>query len=483
MDMQTETPLVADERQFKNVIDAVPIGLVMVDQEGKILLTNQELEKQFGYTADEMLGNSMEMLLPERYRDRHPSLRAGYLQRPQSRAMGMGRELFGRQKSGAEFPVEIGLNPIETGAGLAVIASISDISIRKRLEANFKQIVDASPVGNLMVDNHGTIQLVNPRLCQLFGYEPHELVGKSLEILLPYSYRQGHVGLRNAFMEQPDARVMGAGRDLSGLRKDGSEVAVEVGLSPIETENGPAVVAAVTDISQRKKMELDLRQLNSDLDEFTYIASHDLRAPLRGIASLVEWISEDLEAGNSSSVQKNLERINVRVTRMERLIDDLLEYAWAGRERKEFHEIEISALLDDVIALIDVPEQFDIEIHTDIDHILSARTPLETVLRNLISNAIKHHDRDRGRIEVMVVTEGSFCVFSVKDDGPGIPAAAQQRIFRLFQTLSGKRQENAGLGLAFSKRLVESYGGSMEVLSQQGQRGTTFRFSWPYASR
>lgn len=479
MDMHTETTLVADEHQFREVIDAVPIGLVMVNREGKILLTNRELEEQFGYTSKEMLGNPVEMLLPERYRDAHPNLRAGYLQRPQSRAMGMGRELFGRRKGGAEFPVEIGLNPIKMEAGLAVIASISDISIRKRLEANFKQVVDASPVGTLMVDRYGTIQLVNPRLCQLFGYEPHELVGKSLEILLPYSHRSGHTALRDAFMEKPDARAMGAGRDLSGLRKDGSEVAVEVGLSPIETENGLAVVAAVTDISERKKMELNLRQLNHDLDEFTYIASHDLRAPLQGISSLVEWITEDLGASATPDISNNLERISVRVKRMECLIEDLLEYARAGRERHEFQDISIGALLNEVVELIDVPERFEVKIRADIEHIRSARTPLETVLRNLISNAIKHHDSDHGCIEVEVTSEASFCRFSIKDDGPGIPFKAQERIFRLFQTLSGKGHEHAGLGLAVSKRLVESYGGYLDVVSQQGERGTTFRFSWP----
>ncbi|ALP53044.1 hypothetical protein Tel_07680 [Candidatus Tenderia electrophaga] len=464
---------------LRQLIDATPIGLVVVSRDGHIMVTNTELEHQFGYSRAELLGKQVEMLLPERYQNSHHGLRGDYSRTPQKRPMGIGRELFGRRKDGMEFPIEIGLNPIETETGPAVIASICDISVRTRLHTNFRQMVEASPVGTLMIDGDGRIGFVNAKLCQLFGYEENQLIGEKLEVLLPPHFRNGHVELRNAFFENPDARAMGPGRDLSGLRKDGSEFAVEVGLSPVYTEDGIAVVAAVTDISARKAMELHLRKLNEDLDEFSYVASHDLRAPLQGIASLVEWISEDIGDGGAPEVLNKLERVRQRINRMECLIEDLLAYARAGQRSSESRDIDVLVLLKNIVELVEIPARFTVTLDSEVGHINTASIPLETVLRNLIGNAVKHHDRETGVVAVQVYAEGLFCVFSVTDDGPGIPRAAHERIFKLFQALNSQSREHAGVGLAIAKRLVESHGGRIEVRSGQGGRGTRFRFWWP----
>ncbi len=288
---------------LRQLIDATPIGLVVVSRDGHIMVTNTELEHQFGYSRAELLGKQVEMLLPERYQNSHHGLRGDYSRTPQKRPMGIGRELFGRRKDGMEFPIEIGLNPIETETGPAVIASICDISVRTRLHTNFRQMVEASPVGTLMIDGDGRIGFVNAKLCQLFGYEENQLIGEKLEVLLPPHFRNGHVELRNAFFENPDARAMGPGRDLSGLRKDGSEFAVEVGLSPVYTEDGIAVVAAVTDISARKAMELHLRKLNEDLDEFSYVA---LRAEM-SVTAATTAIPSSVYTGLSPTSTANSE--------------------------------------------------------------------------------------------------------------------------------------------------------------------------------
>jgi PAS domain S-box-containing protein len=479
MNTQTAAVTTANEPHWKELIDAIPTGLVMLDDAGRIVVANRALEDLFGYAEHELLGQPVDMLLPERFAGVRRGRRDGCLQLPQRSAAGTTQELFGRRKDGTEFPLEIGLNPINMGTGVALVASLSDISVRSRLESNFRQVVEASPVGKLMVDDRGTIQLVNRKLCQLFGYEREELIGQDLEVLLPHACRASHAAQRSAFHAQPGTRAMGAGRDLSGLRKDGSQLAVEVGLNPVETEIGMAVVAAVTDISERKKMERHLRKLNAELDEFTSIASHDLRAPLQGIADLVEWSTEDIGAGAGAAALHKLDRIKLRIQRMERLIDDLLDYARAGRERGEYEDIALGALFEDVIALIEVPDQFDIRMRSDIERINAPRTPLETVLRNLINNAIKHHDRAQGCIEVEVTDKGACCVFSVKDDGPGIPAPAHERVFKLFEVLNSNKSEHSGVGLAISKRLVESYGGRMEIRSGEQQRGTVFSFEWP----
>lgn len=483
-DVQSTDLFDADQHRIKDLIDAIPAGLLMVSRAGQIVMTNRVLENQFGYSAEEMAGKPVQILFAARYGGVLPELQVSDTAATPGRRSGITRkDAMGRRKDGTEFPLEIISNTVETAGGRAVIASLSDTSVRTRLESNFKRMVEASPVGKLMVDGNGTIQLVNARLCQLFGYTREELVGRTLETLLPYHHRKHHVALRRAFMEQPGGRAMESGRDLTGLHKDGSELAVEVGLNPLETEDGMAVVAAITDISERKKLERHLRMVNQDLDDFTAVASHDLRAPLQGIADLVEWCAEDISRGSITDASNHLDRIRLRVTRMETLIDDLLEYARAGRASSDSQDISIRALLDEVADFIEVPETFCIRLRSDISHIHAPRTPLETVLRNLLSNAIKHHDRGHGCIDVEVVcTGGRRCSFSVKDDGPGIPAQAQENLFKLFRTGVGRDRERVGVGLAISKRLIESYGGRLEVACNESRRGAVFRFDWPCES-
>jgi signal transduction histidine kinase len=239
------------------------------------------------------------------------------------------------------------------------------------------------------------------------------------------------------------------------------------------------VIAAVSDISVRKQLELELRQANAHLEEFSYVASHDLKSPLRGISDLADWVLEELVQNPIPSAQKNLERIKLRVARMESIINDLLTYARAGRASAEFMEIEPQALIQSVLEVLSIPKAFEVHVDVDVEPFRAAKTPLETVLRNLISNAIKHHDSERGQLEITVRARGAFCQFSVRDDGPGIPELAQARIFKLFQTVSASERGGSGIGLAVCKRLVECHGGSIEVRCEPGSRGSTFSFSWP----
>lgn len=204
------------------------------------------------------MGQKIELLVPERYLGRHREDRVNFLHHPTTRPMGAGRDLFCRRKDGSELPVEIGLSPMETDEGTFVLASIIDITERKRSEEHFRIVVEASPSGILMVDKEGLITMVNTQTEQLFGYSRGELVGQPLELLIPARYRHTHPDHRGAFFNHPSSRAMGAGRDLYGRRKDGSEVPVEIGLRPIETAEGFQVLASIIDITQRKRREEQL---------------------------------------------------------------------------------------------------------------------------------------------------------------------------------------------------------------------------------
>jgi PAS domain S-box-containing protein len=464
------------------IVDATPTGMIVVDGLGAIQLANAEVERMFGHPRGALVGRSVESLLPQRYRDGHVRHLRGYLQDPRRRAMGVGRELYAMRADGSEFPVEIALSPFMTPGAVRVIALVVDISERRRLEAAFQVAFEAAPTGMVMVSGDGAIHLANGRLCDLFGYAVEELTGRPISLLLPERHRANHPAHVQGYLAAPSLRAMGGGRDLSGRHRDGSEFPVEIGLNPVTWGDRRMVIAAVSDISKRKQLELELRQANAHLEEFSYVASHDLKSPLRGISDLVDWIQEDLAANPMPAAQKNLSRIKVRVERMESIISDLLTYARAGRGSSELVDIDPSALIAGVLEVLSIPERFTVHVDSDVGPFKAAKTPLETVLRNLVTNAIKHHDGPAGRIDISVRARGGYCYFSVQDDGPGVPPAAHDRIFKLFQTVSAGERAGSGIGLAVCKRLVECHGGSIKVTGVAG-RGAVFSFSWPRFAR
>jgi PAS domain S-box-containing protein len=467
------------------LLDAVPAGIVVTKQSGEISYLNAESERLFGYRKTELIGQSIDILLPDRISQDHAKLRQTYLNNPSPRYMGAGRDLYGRRQDGSEFPLEIGLRPLNTqsngNAEQFIVATIVDISQRKQLEERLSIVIDASPYGNLLIDEQGLIQLTNPSLLRLFGYTQDELLGQSMDLLLPERYRDGHDKLRHSYLKYPSLRPMGLGRDLTGRHKNGSEIPIEIGLSPIKTDTGILTLAVITDISASKRMELGLKQANAHLEEFTYVASHDLKSPLRGISDLVEWINEDLGDEIPPNVSKNIERIKVRIGRMEQLINDLLLYARAGKRAKESSSIDVPELIKGIIELHPISPDFTIQIDINIAQIQAARTPLETVLRNLFNNALKHHDGQNPQITLSAEASGSYCLFKVSDNGPGIPDAARERVFRLFQRLASDNQ-GSGIGLALAKRLTESHGGQIQLFTNE-KRGCSFHVWWPRFAR
>jgi PAS domain S-box-containing protein len=234
--LSIERALRKSEERFRQVVESAPSAMVMIGSAGRIVMVNAQTERLFGYPRDQLLGQQIEILVPERFRHNHPKLRMSFFENPQSRPMGAGRDLSGLKKDGSEFPIEIGLNPIETDEGNMVLSAIVDISGRKRLEERFRQVVESAPSAMVMVGPAGRIAMVNAQSEKLFGYPRDELLGRPIEILVPERFRHNHPRLRTAFFVDPQSRPMGAGRDLYGLKKDGSEFPIEIGLNPIETD-------------------------------------------------------------------------------------------------------------------------------------------------------------------------------------------------------------------------------------------------------
>jgi PAS domain S-box-containing protein len=352
-------------------------------------------------------------------------------------------------------------------------------------------IVEASPSGLLEVDGSGRITLVNRHVEAMFGYDRSELLGRPVEMLVPERFRGEHVAQRRHFAAAAETREMGAGRIITGLRRDGSEFPVEIGLNPLPVAGAQHVLAAVQDISRRhaetlekERQRQELERSNADLAEFAHAASHDLKAPLRGMAHLAEWIAEDIGPGAAPQVLENLALLRARATRLQTLLTGLLSYAKVGRGTLVLETVECASLVREVTANLSLPEGFRVEMPEPMPTIRTFRVLLEGVLQNLIDNAVKHHDKGTGVVSVTAEREGDAgggkVVFTVADDGPGIQPRFHKRIFQIFQTLVPRDElEASGLGLAIVKRKVELNGGTIHVESNPPERGTRFVFTWP----
>lgn len=233
------------------------------------------------------------------------------------------------------------------------------------------------------------------------------------------------------------------------------------------------------DLELRKQAE-ELRHSNRELEQFAYIASHDLRSPLRGIAQLASWIEDDAGDVLPDEARENLELLRSRTRRMDQLLTDLLAYSRASRMDYEVQNVELSELIQEAVELSNLPPGFDVGVPADMPSVSAPRTPFLQVFTNLLSNAGKHHDRAEGRIDVCWKPVGGGFEFAVVDDGPGISNENQTRVFDMFQTLRRKDEtESTGMGLTLVQRILERHGGTIRIESEEGKRGTAFHFFWP----
>jgi PAS domain S-box-containing protein len=379
--------------------------------------------------------------------------------------------------------------------GLA-LAVISSLELRKAAAmatamaddavSRFAQVIEALPTAVVLTGSDGRLRMINQGTERLFGYKRAELQGGFLEILVPERHRQLHVQLRQGFMKDMSSRIMGAGKALFGRRKDGSEFPLEIGLNPIDFDGDRMTLAAVSDISERHAIELErqerakeLMRNNADLLEFAYAASHDLRAPLRAIGHLAEWIREDVGPIAAPETLENLGLLQGRVARLQALLDGMLAYSRLGATDLAAETVETCVVVREIVTMIDLPPGFSVECVSDTPPIRTHASPIKTVLRNLISNGLRHHDRETGRITVSMQVRDGMAEFRVSDDGPGIPPEFQERIFRMFETLQSRDdREASGIGLAIVRKAVTDHGGTIRVASNPPERGTTFVFTW-----
>lgn len=408
------------EEMMHLAVEASPNGMVITNRDGKIVMVNSTTEKLFGYSKQELIGQSIEILIPERFRQRHPEYRQAYIRESQSRLMGHGRDLYGLHKNGKEFPVEVGLNAVETEHGIFALAAIIDVTDRKHAEEMIHLAVEAAPNGMVMTDYEGKIMIVNSTTEELFGYQRQELIGQSIETLIPVSHRAHHPDLRNHFLKHPSKRAMGHGRDLYGLHKNGKEFPVEIGLNPIKTPAGVVVLASIIDITERKHQEEQLKAALKEKDLLLSEIHHRVKNNLQIIDSLLGMQSDTLHNNTAIEVLKESQN---RVKSMA-LIHQILY------QSLDFSRIDFSGFIQSLVSSLSASYALNparIQINIDTDQVLipiDVSIPLGLILNELCTNTMKYAftGNHSGNIDINLKHQNSnHFMVQVSDNGIGIP--------------------------------------------------------------
>jgi PAS domain S-box-containing protein len=350
--------------------------------------------------------------------------------------------------------------------------------------------VENSPCGILIVDGDRKIVLINKELERIFSYPREELLGQSIEMLVPEHSREKHSNYRKQYWGNPSTRLMGGGRDLYGRRKDGTEIPLEIGLNPVDTDEGRFVLCAIVDISARKKAERalqdaaeELKRSNRQLEQFAYIASHDLQEPLRVIAGFLDLLSERYKPQLDEKARTYIGFATDAAKRMSQLITDLLKYSRVERGAKEPKRVDLNRCLQIAIANLQasIQEAGSTITCEELPTVRGNETQLIQLFQNLVGNAIKFRRNDiPSQIHVGHQAGNDHWVISIRDNGIGIAPEHHRKIFLIFQRLHGKKEyPGTGIGLALCEKIADQHGGRIWVDSDPG-KGSTFYFTLPF---
>jgi PAS domain S-box-containing protein len=352
----------------------------------------------------------------------------------------------------------------------------------------YKAVFDSAPDGVIITDQQGIILQVNNQAEKLFGYSKNELIDQKIELLIPSRLHSRHVGQRSGYASSPSAREMGATKELWASRKDGSEFAVEISLSPIKLENKTLFSAAIRDVTDKKKAESEiaaqnkkLQLQNKELEQFTYLASHDLQEPLRTLISFSGLIKEEYTGKLDEELSQYIDFIYQSSNRMQDLVKGLMDYSRIGKI-KELASIDCDKVLCEVLSdmsMIIKEKNAQITV-SKLPQIYGYPTEIRLILQNLISNSLKFTKTGSiPEININGKEADDNWHFSIQDNGIGIDEQNIGKIFKIFRRLHNRNQyEGTGIGLSHCEKIIDLHGGTIWVDSKLGE-GSVFNFTIP----
>jgi PAS domain S-box-containing protein len=481
----------ANYREMAELLDLTYDAIFVRSLDARILYWNRGAERLYGWPKEEAHGRITHELLHTHF----PKPLDEIIAEVQDRGYWEG-ELLHRRRDGGLITVSSrwALRRDLQGEPLSILESNRDITQRKQVEEKFRSLLESAPDAMVIVDSGGRVQLVNAQTEKLFGYSRQELIGRPVEMLMPPRFRGKHGGHREGYFQSPRSRAMGAGLELYGQRKDGTEFPVEISLSPLEMPGGTLVSSAIRDVTERRRVEGEVRKLNlalnervselaalnKELESFSYSVSHDLRAPIRHIDGFARILKEEHSTELSQEALRYLDRVLHAAHHMGHLIDDLLNLARIGRREMITERVNLGELVRQVMS--DLSGETGMrKIEWRLGSLGEAECDsglLKLAFVNLLSNAAKFtRTRPAAVIEVGMCENRGATAYFVRDNGVGFDQKYADKLFGVFQRLHRQEDfEGTGIGLATVQRIVHRHKGEIWAESQPDQ-GATFFFT------
>jgi PAS domain S-box-containing protein len=349
----------------------------------------------------------------------------------------------------------------------------------------FKTMIEDLPDAIIITNERGIITAANKEVVRVFGYEPEELIGKEIEILMPRASREIHKAQVENYFKKPERLRMGGDKIIKGLRKDGSEFEADVVLSPVKVGDEYYSISSTRDITKNREdhgklmeQNKNLEEINKELKKYGYTISHDLKAPLQRIGSLTNILLEEIKDGKDAEELKDVSGyIQDSISSAEKIIGDTLDAAQKEKETQD-GMINMKELMDEINHLVTIPNHFKIKVNCKFIYVPGEKIKLLQVLMNLLTNAVKYNDKSSGRITLTCKAAGKNYVFVITDNGKGISPEKLNEVFELFKKNHDESVSSHGVGLFTVKSIIESRGGKITISSHEG-KGTRVKFTWP----
>jgi two-component system, sensor histidine kinase ChiS len=493
VEKRSEEALRETEGRIQAILDTAADAIITIDQRGIIENVNHAAERLFGYSGSELIGRNVSMLMPSPHRERHDEYLGHYMRTGEAKVIGIGRELEARRRDGTTFPIELALSEVRGANHRQFTGIIRDITARKRAEEALREsqgriqaILNTAADAIITIDQRGIVESVNSAAERLFGYSASDLIGYNVSMLMPSPHREQHDEYLERYMRTGKAKVIGIGRELEAIRRDGTTFPIELALSEVVGSNHRQFTGIIRDITARKRAEEALLRADALKDEFLANTSHELRTPLNGIIGIGQSMLDGATGNLTEDQRRNLAMVVASGRRLASLVNDLLDFSKLRHDTIELRRrpTDIHALTDLVLtvsrALVGKrPVRLFNRVDPHVPLVEVDDDRIQQVLFNLVGNGIKF--TPGGAVEVSAQARDGWLDVSVTDTGIGIDRSRFDEIFESFSQGDGtaaREQGGTGLGLAITKQLVELHGGKISVESELGA-GSKFTFSVP----